>query len=314
MSSNAARPGSTPGVSRWLAQADRVVEWARPLIERLIDARIVQSSLVLAAQAFLALFPLLILVYAIIPPGASSGLVEVMRSRVGVSGDSADAMSRLLLDRDGLQQSLSAGSALLVLGSATAFTRALQRVYEGVWELPKLGLRGAWRWVAWLTAIGIYFGLVGFIAHVAGARELSGSFSVVMAFVLWWWTPFLLLGGRVTWRALLPAAALTTVAQTLTFLVSYVVMPRVIRSNERDYGPIGVLFALESWLVVVAAVLVTAAALGAVMGQSQGRFGRWVRGSDDPDAWRRTPRWAIRAAARGATPGARAPAKSARRS
>lgn len=292
MSSNTARPGSNPGVSRWPASLTKVVAWGRELSERLVDVRIFQNSLVLAAQAFLALFPLLILVYAIIPPGASTGLVNVLRSRFGVSGDSADAMSRLLLDREGLQQSLSVISALLVLGSATAFTRALQRVYEGAWGVPKLGLRGVWRWLAWLTVIGCYFSLIGFIAHLVRVREVSTGVSVILAFVLWWWTPFLLLGGRVCWRALIPGAVLTTIAQFLLYVGSSLVMPRLIKSNEADYGPIGVLFALESWLVVLAGVLVVSAAFGAILGQSQTRMAQWVRGNSDPDGWRRTPRWA----------------------
>jgi membrane protein len=303
MSSNAARPGPNPGVSRWPAPLAKVVAWGRELSERLVDVRIFQNSLVLAAQAFLALFPLIILVYAIIPPGASTGLVNVLRSRVGVSGDSADAMSRLLLDREGLQQSLSAFSALLVLGSATAFTRALQRVYEGAWAMPKLGLRGVWRWLTWLTAIGLYLGLIGFIAHIIHVREVSTGVSVILAFMLWWWTPFLLLGGRVCWRALIPGAVLTTIAQVVVYVGSSVVMPRLVKSNEKDYGPIGVLFALESWLVVLAVVLVVSAAIGAILGQSQGRFAHWVRGNSDPDGWRRTPRWAS---------GAKAPKADAR--
>src|SRR5262249_52480223 len=157
--------------------------------QRLVDARIVQSSLILAAQAFLALFPLIIVIYAIVPPGTSTGLVNYFRNHLGLSGSSSAALQRLLLDRNGLQQNLSVISAILVLLSATAFTRALQRVYEGVWELPKLGLRGAWRWLAWITVLAIYLTFVGFIVHIVGVREASGGISLVLGFLLWWWTP-----------------------------------------------------------------------------------------------------------------------------
>jgi membrane protein len=269
----------------------------RGLAERLIAAQIVTNSLVLAAQTFLALFPLIILVYALIPPGAASGLVKVLRTKVGITGNSGDAVLALFQDRSSLQQGLSLASGLLVLGSATAFTRALQRVYEGSWGVPKLGLRGVWRWVAWLAALGFYLSVVGALIHLIGIHEFDLALQIGLAFLFWWWSPFLLLGGRVCWRALIPGAVITTVSQVAVTLGSTVVMPRLFRSNEADYGPIGVVFALETWLVVVAGVLVVGAALGALVGQSGGRFGHWLVGNDRSEGWRRQPRWGRAAAA-----------------
>jgi len=64
-------------------------------------------------------------------------------------------------------------------------------------------------------------------------------------------------------------------------------MPRLVRNQEQQYGTIGVVFAIQSWLVVVAGVIVGAAVVGAVANQVAGPIGRLARGSPDPAAWRR---------------------------
>jgi len=266
------------------------ISWATRFAQRLAAVRVVESSLVLAAQAFLALFPLAIVAYAVLPTDAANGLIDTLRSRFGLSGGSADAMHDLIGARSSLRQGLSFLGFAIVLGSATSFTRAMQRVYERAWGLDKLGLRGAWRGLAWVVGIVVYFGLIGFLVHVIRHGGISTALTTVVGFGLWWWTPFLLLGGRVRARVLLPGAVLTTFAQLAVTLVSVIVLPRAIRNNESTYGPIGAVFAIESWLVVVAGVLVTGAAIGAEIGLSAGRFGSWLRGHTDPEhGWQRVP-------------------------
>jgi hypothetical protein len=72
--------------------------------------------------------------------------------------------------------------------------------------------------------------------------------------------------------------------------VSSAIVPRTIRSNESSYGPIGAVFAFESWLVIIMGVLVVGTTLGAIIGLSDSRFGRLIRGTADPDGWRREPK------------------------
>jgi membrane protein len=263
------------------------IAWVRDFAERLIAVRIVESSIVLAAQAFLALFPLVIVVSAVVPQGVSTGLLNELRRRFGVSGESAGALQKVLVDHGAIQQSLSVISFILVIGSATAFTRALQRVYQNAWGLPKLGLRGLWRGVAWLLGLVAYLSVLGAVAHLIKNGGALQPIATILGFGLWWWTPFLLLGGRVRARALLPAAVIITAAQLAASIASSIVVPRTIRNNESSYGPIGAVFALESWFVVVCGILVVGATLGAAIGLSDSRLGTWVRGKSDPDSWRR---------------------------
>jgi len=69
--------------------------------------------------------------------------------------------------------------------------------------------------------------------------------------------------------------------------LSAIYMPRTVHNQEQQYGTIGVVFAIQSWLVVVAGVIVSAAVVGAVATQATGPIGRLARGSPDLAAWRR---------------------------
>jgi membrane protein len=262
---------------RRLQQLPIVAGWARTLV--------VESSLVLGAQGFLALFPLVIVVYAVAPPRLAQSMIDTMRDRFGMSGGSVQAVE-LIADRDALRSSLSVVGFILVIGSATAFTRALQRVYERAWDLPKLGLRGVWRWVAWLVGLLIYLTMLAAAVQVTHDLHLSGAFGALFGLALWWWTPYLLLGGRVRWRALAVGALLTSLSQLVVSLVSATLIPRMIRSNETSYGPIGVVFTIESWLIVVCGVLVGCAAVSASLAREPGAVGAWVRGTPNPEGWR----------------------------
>src|SRR5215470_7097358 len=112
VSARSATIRARPGVSA-------AENWVRAIVERLISVRVVETSVVLAAQAFLALFPLVIVLAAVLPQGASSGLLHDLRSRFGLSGQTAQALQKVLVDRSSVQQSLSVISFILVIASAT---------------------------------------------------------------------------------------------------------------------------------------------------------------------------------------------------
>jgi membrane protein len=279
------------------------------LVERLQAARVIESALALAAQCFLALFPLLIAIIAIAPTRAAAAMVETLRDRLGFGSGSVGAMQNLLADPGELRNSLSLISFIIIVGSATAFTRTLQRTYQRAWDLPPLGLRGLWRGFAWLAGIAVYFTGLGIAIRLTGNLGISGLIGSIAGVAMWWWTPYLLLGGRVRWRALLPGALLTALGQLMLSSVSAVFLPRMIRSNEQQYGLIGTVFAVESWLVIVCGVFVVGAAFGAALGRGPGLIGRLVRGTPDPDGWRRLP--PQQRSQRAATPAAPATASPA---
>ena len=273
-------------------RAERFRQPFETLLQRMVSVGLVSSGVVLAAQTFLALIPLLLAVTALLPAESASGVQESLRARFGISGSSDAAVSQLVNSRDQLRGGLTVLGAIVVIASATSFTRALQRVYEQAWGLPPLGLRGRVRGLMWLLGTVAYLTLLATAVRFAGGSTTGTVVRTVLttlgAVLLWWWTPYILLDGRVRFRALLPGAILTAAALLALGLVGSVYVPRSVRSNERQFGTIGVVFAIESWLVVVACVLVAAAVVAAVAAQTDGPLGRLWRGTAELDGWRRT--------------------------
>jgi membrane protein len=77
----------------------------------------------------------------------------------------------------------------------------------------------------------------------------------------------LLLGGRVSWRRLLPGAVVTSALVVVLSRLSTVFMPAFTRANLEQYGPIGVVFSVGSWLVVLGGVLVVATVVGRLLSE-----------------------------------------------
>jgi membrane protein len=278
-----------------LGLLERAMSRLEPVLERVAAVGFVQAAVVLAAQAFLALFPLLIAVVALTPTEVGQSIATVARNRLGLGGHTGDEVSSLVTTRDSLRGSITVFGAIVVFGSATSFTRALQRLYENAWQLPRLGLRGSIRGLGWLVGLIAYLAVLGAAVKLTASPAIAVSLlRMVMltacAFLLWWLTPFVLLCGRVRARALVVTGVLTAAVTVVAARISAIVMPRIIGSNERQFGTIGAAFAIESWLVVMASLIVAAAVLGALAGQSDSVVGRWTRGTSDPGGWRRTPR------------------------
>ena len=89
---------------------------------------------------------------------------------------------------------------------------------------------------------------------------------VAASSALWLALQYLLLGGRLPWRRLLPGAVACGVGQQAVTAVSTLWIPRVVEQNAIRYGAIGVSFALLSWLVLISFVLVAAAAVSVELG------------------------------------------------
>src|SRR6185369_1379391 len=220
------------------------------LLERLASVGLIYSGVVLAAQTLMALLPLLIVVIAVLPTWAGASLAQNLRERLGIVGETNQEVGHLIANRPQLQ-GLSIVSLIVLIASATSFTRALQRVYELSWGLPRMGLRGSLRGLVWLIAVVSYFGVLALALHyshgdVAGT-VLRAALTVVGAVSLWWWTPYVLLMGRVRLRSLLPCGLLTGVAVLILGRVAVVVVPTTVRNNDRRFGTSGVFFAVQSW-------------------------------------------------------------------
>lgn len=233
----------------------------------------VDRAMGLAAQAFTAVFPLLIVASATLQGGDGDSFGDVLVRKLHLSGDAADAAREAFPDSGSVEQSISILSVLILLISALSFTRALQRLYEQAWGLEARGMRDTPWGLAWLAAMCSYLALIPALHEVLPpwARFVE---SVLGSFFLWLATPYLVLARRLPWRRLVPQAVLAAVGIAALQAGSAIYMPRAMASAADQFGTIGFAFTLVSWLFAAGLVIAGTAAVGACVSARPGMPGR----------------------------------------
>lgn len=241
---------------RLLARATRV---ARAVVLRLLELEVIDRALVIGAQAFGALIPLLIVLASVgFRDGRSLG--DGLVDRFDLSGRGAAAVRQTLTAPANGTGVTVLGSAL-VLFSALSFTRALQRTFELSWRLERRGVKGTSWGLLWLA---------GFVLYWAATPRLDPLFSrhgalvasAVGSVIPWLLTPYVLLARRVPWHRLVPQAILTAIGMTALELGAAFYIPRAMSTSAAEFGSIGCAFTLLSLLWAAGFVLVAAAGLG----------------------------------------------------
>ncbi|TLQ42883.1 YhjD/YihY/BrkB family envelope integrity protein [Streptomyces marianii] len=238
------------------------------LTARMISVNILDSATRLAAQCFLTAVPLLFVVGSFAPEAVRDQLVSSVSAIFGLTGASKDLLEQVYrATDDNLREATGVIGALMVLLSATACSRAMQRLCKRAWLVPRSGVRIApWRWLAW---IGVWLSVLliqGPVREGFGVGLwLAVPVTMLSQILLWWWSQHLLLGGLVGWRPLLPGAVLTGFAVTALFIGSKYYMPRAIDKSLSEYGSVGTVFTLLSWLIVLCVAIALGVTAGAVL-------------------------------------------------
>jgi membrane protein len=297
LTQNPARAGATkrPALRAWeqrlLAEERRLLEQERRLLERerrLVDqgshafdrvrataagtfwsnlnaVDFMNSSLQFAALAVLCLFPFLITVSAESGGDARHALI----ARLGLDRQAAQDVNDLMSSGSHSVTTLSVVGALFVLLGAMGVASTLQVWYQRVYSQPPAPT--LWRQLAnrllWLGGLLGYLTVQDFafiqLKQFGGARAPIYAATFILAVAFYWWTPHVLLLGRVAWRRLFPVGVATAVCVTGLGVFSALVFSPQIVSSHADYGAIGVVIVLLSYLIGLAVCI----HLGAVAGR-----------------------------------------------
>ncbi|NNN37511.1 ribonuclease BN [Streptomyces sp. S3(2020)] len=271
-------------LERLRTQAEQRFPVVSELTNRLLSANLLDAGTRLAAQAFLASVPLLFAVAAFAPHGVRDQLRDSLRTMFGLTGQSDMELSQVLGSSpdNGVRETSGVIGLSVALISATSFSRAMTRVCERAWRLPKAGTRiAAWRWVVWLLALVLVVLLQG---PVQGGFGTGAWLGVPLTFVVstgvWLWTQHLLLAGRVPWLPLLPGALLGGAASTALGLTARLYMPAALNRALAEYGSLGLVLTLLSWLIVVCGAITFAVTIGAVLAEEP-PLNRYLRREPD---------------------------------
>lgn len=258
-------------VRRLRADVERRFPVVAELTNRLLSANLLDAGTRLAAQAFLASVPLLFAVGAFAPEGMREQLRESLQVVFGLSGHVDQQVREVLggASDKSLRETTGVIGLVMTVISATGFSRAMARVCQRAWLLPSAKTTiAAWRWVAWLLALLLVVFLIGPVHNGFGAgRWLGIPLTFVVAVGVWLWTQHLLLVGRVGWLLLAPGAVLAAVATTALSMTATLYMPTALNRALEEYGALGLVLTLLSWLIVVCGAVTFAVTIGAVLAQ-----------------------------------------------
>lgn len=236
------------------------------LIREFLRIEFLDRCMLIAAQALLAMVPMLVVIAAFLPELTASALQQV--SEVTGVGNEAVRQVTGEVDLDRVRSETGLIGLTITIVSATSFGRAVQRVFERVWEQHHIGgLRGAGRclfWVVlWLACLGAVNAIVNQLTDPGDLlRPLIQMLGAVAA---WWGSGWVLLFGRVRWRVLLPGALLTGIVQVIYGVGSAWLMPAYVESNAEQFGTLGVILSLSTWLIGFAGIVVGGALLGRLL-------------------------------------------------
>ena len=282
-----------PRLRAWLAWL--LSRWPGRILLRsaatCIRLEVFDRSVIIAAQFFTSVFPILILFATWVGADDADRFADAVNM---------PAESRAVLE-DAVQGSTGAAfgvvGVLMVLGSATSLSRALTRAYAfissrpscsltrafaAIWDLPRPRTRLvlAWRWLAAVLALALSLLVVsalgGYAADLAPRNVWQLALALGWDLALAVFVPWVLLAGAVQPRQLVPGALLFALGMLAVRPVSRVYLPHALEVSADRYGSIGVAFTYLAWLYVVSFLLLLTAVVGQVVATDGGRFGSWI--------------------------------------
>jgi membrane protein len=228
--------------------------------DRLSSVDFMNQALLLAAVMLLWLLPNLIFLAAVTGRDFASSLSEHM----GLSAQAERSVDGLFKS-SGVNTVATVGAIIFLVFAITATVASIQKLWQTIWGLDGLGFwRESWQQVVWgfgALAISaavsyiqrelnpVYPGLAAFVSFIV----FGAFFSVGM---------HLLLAGRVPYNRLIVPALVTSAFFLGLGAFSAFYFSDAIVANDKEYGPIGVVFILMTWLLSVGVVLI----LGPVVG------------------------------------------------
>ena len=250
--------------------------WILRIQERYKDLHGNNIAAAITFQAFISLFPLLLVAVAVIGwlSGDGTAIAGSVVKELGLTGDAEKAVV------DAVAAARESKKAASVVGLASLFysglglVNALQYGYNQVWQVEERGVKDKAVGVVWLAGAAVVFVAAGAITTLL--RWLPGYFAflgivvaLIVNFGLWVWTSKILPNTRVPWKAVLPGALFAAIGLEILKVVGALLVPRMVANSSQLYGTLGVVFALLAWLFFFGRLIIYSAVVNVVLWEKE---------------------------------------------
>ncbi len=248
-----------------------VIGWLLRVQDRFSEVNGTALANGIALQAFLSIFPLLIVAISVIgfiAQGDGTFAGDVIDA-FGLTGSAAMDMREAIANAQDSKAAAGIIGLLGLLWTGLAVITAVQRSVDLTWQTVPRGLRDKLRAVAWLLGAGVIF--VGSFALGVLINFLPGFFAplsiiagIAVNVVLFLWTFTALSRLPVSWRACVPGALAGAVGFEVLKLIGAVYIPRLVANSSQLYGSLGIVVAIIAWLAFFGRLLVYSSVINVI--------------------------------------------------
>lgn len=230
---------------------------------RLTAIDFITQAMLFAAVFLLCFFPFLIVVESF----AGRSVPTTLRRFLGLNHQAAMDVSHLFTSAHATTNAVTGTSYVLFVLGGYAAAAAFQSLYERVYDFKSGGLQDVVRRLVWLAGVlgAAFLGAsTGHFVRDFGGVVLLTITGFLYNFLFFWFTMWLLLGGRAGWRYLLPGALATSFCWMGMLLVFWAVFSNMVIGDYNKYGSIGAVFAFMSFFIAIGVVVILGAMFGEV--------------------------------------------------
>jgi membrane protein len=254
--------GSVIGVDRlrtWVVDSYVVA-----VVRRFFQLELLERSFGLAAQAFVALLPLVIAVVSVFVSDSGALIATQISERYGLDQLARTAIESLF---SATSDVVTVSWLALVMAALSAFSlsRRLARTYAAIFEVAPLRPNQTWRGLVWIVLqLGLFIATSTLRDIYRTQGGLVGAAALIGLLGTWFfvdWFGVRLLVPNVANRLVIASAVVSGIGRLGVAVWSAFYMPSALSEQAAQYGPIGVTFAIFTYLLVNVVVYVGAPVL-----------------------------------------------------
>lgn len=223
-------------------------------------------------QAFIAVFPLLVIAVSIAGFVSASGadVAGSIVQRLGLSGVAEETFTNAVQTAENSRRAGTIVGFVTLFWAALGLVSALQYGYDQVWQVQARGVKDKAVGLMWFMG---FFGVAIASAVLGAALRWLPDFmawlgifvGIAMNFVIFLWTAKILPNRDVGWKPLMPGALFAALGfEALKLFAAYQV-PKAIDNSSQLYGSIGVVLALLAFMLLLGRLLIYSATLNVVL-------------------------------------------------